>query len=65
MNEDIIRYARLIYDINILSIELDKKRNDFYYGGYSFEECYSTDLAELNGYIIELKNIMKKINLIN
>ena len=62
MNEDLIRFARLIDDMNVLSKKLDECRNSFYDGIHSFEEFYSTELKELSEYSVELKELIKKIN---
>jgi hypothetical protein len=44
---DIKEFCRLIQRINELNEFLDKEKESFYDGGYSFEECYSTQINEL------------------
>lgn len=61
MIKDILRFARLIENINELSNHLDMCRDSFYDGGKSFEQIYTTDLEDLERMCLELKELMLKI----
>jgi hypothetical protein len=60
-DDNIKRYCEVVFEIQKLNAYLDKARDDFYYGGYSFEECYSTDLNELNRLEGEFIDILKRL----
>jgi exonuclease VII small subunit len=47
MNRGIKRFCELVSEINNKNKELDDARNKFHDGGYSFEEVYESDIAEL------------------
>lgn len=46
--KNINRYCELVDEINSLNKNLKKERDDFYDGGHSFEDCYKSDLENLD-----------------
>lgn len=60
-DDNIKRYCELVFEIQKLNAYLDKARDDFYSGGYSFEGCYSTDLTELHRLEGEFIDILKRL----
>jgi hypothetical protein len=61
MDSNIKRYCELILEINEYNKYLDAERDGFYYGGYSFEECHSHHISELNKLETEFIDLVKKI----
>lgn len=47
IDTDIKKFCRIVQRINELNQFLDEERESFYDGRHSFEECYSTQIAEL------------------
>ena len=60
-DKEIIKFCQLVEFVNIKNAYLQKANADFYYGGYSFEDCYSTDIEALNKSCNEIKEIIRKI----
>ena len=56
IDKNIKRFCELILEINAINKELDKKKSDFYFGGYSFEECHEDKIKEL----VYLQNELKE-----
>lgn len=61
IDKNIKRFCEVIFEIKTINKELDKEREDFYDGGYSFEECNSTKINELVDLQNELKGLLKEI----
>ena len=61
MNEDIGRFCEIVLEINRLNKTLIYEKAKFYYGGYSFEECYSTEVAELKSLEEEFLFLLKTL----
>lgn len=61
MDKDIKRFCELINEINSINKQLDKERANFYYGGYSFEECNKYTIEELEKLETEFKKLFKVI----
>jgi hypothetical protein len=61
VDKNIKRFCELILEINIINNELDKERDNFYDGGYSFEECNECKINELVDLQNELKVYLKEI----
>lgn len=59
--DKINRFCRLVTKINELNDYLQKESANFYDGGHSFEEVYSSDLEELKAAQEELEIIIKTI----
>jgi hypothetical protein len=59
INKNIKRFCEVIFEINALNKKLDKEHANFYDGGYSFEECNSTDIEDLVNLQNELKFLLK------
>lgn len=64
IDKNIKRFCEVILEINTINKVLDKERVDFYYGGYSFEECNSTKIKELVDLQNELKGLLKDIQVV-
>ena len=64
IDENIKRFCEVILEINTINKELDKEKADFYYGGYSFEECNSNKINELVDLQNELKVLLKEIQVV-
>lgn len=64
IDENIKRFCEVILEINTINKELDKEKSNFYYGGYSFEECNSTKIKELVDLQNELKSLLKVIQVV-
>lgn len=61
IDKNIKRFCELVPQINKMNRDLDKARDNFYDGGYSFEDCYEhviKDLVELQN---EFKEVLKDI----
>ena len=61
IDKNIKRFCEVIFEIKTINKELDKEREDFYYGGYSFEECNEYKIKELVDLQNELKGLLKEI----
>ena len=61
IDENIKRFCEVILEINTINKELDEERNNFYYGGYTFEECNATKIKELVDLQNELKGLLREI----
>lgn len=61
IDNKIKRFCELILEINTINKELDEERINFYYGGYTFEECNQTKINQLVELQNELKQILKEI----
>ena len=58
-SEEIKEFCHLVIRINEVNCELDKDREDFYYGGHSFEQVFSHRfefLKQLEDRLYELLN---------
>ena len=64
IDKNIKRFCEVILEINTINNELDKERADFYYGGYSFEECNKYKIKELVDLQNELKGLLKEIQVV-
>lgn len=58
---DISLFCELVTEINELNLNLRKQSANFYYGGYSFEEVYQYELAELQKKQDKLRTLLKEI----
>lgn len=61
MDKKINRFCKLVLQINKLNKKLDKEYADFYSAGYTFEECFSCEIKELDDAQKELKSLLKEI----
>lgn len=59
--ESVNRFCQLVVQINEANELLNEERASFYYGGYSFEECNSAKIKELEDLRNELVVILKCI----
>ena len=59
--DNISRFCFLVAEINKKQSRLLKEENNFYDGGYSFEETYKTDIAELKQLKEELSLVIRNI----
>ena len=58
---DISLFCELVAEINELNLNLRKQSANFYDGGYSFEEVYQYELAELQKKEDKLRTLLKEI----
>lgn len=58
---NIERLCELIFLIRDMDIYLQKGRRSFYDGGYTFEECYKSDIEDFDNWKTELKDILKDV----
>jgi hypothetical protein len=61
IDENIKRFCQIVENINDLNKKLDKERESFYDGGYSFEECNSVLIEDLVKLQNEFKILIGKI----
>ncbi len=61
IDNNIKRFCEVISEINSLNRELSKERDNFYDGGYSFEECHERQLKDLVDLQNEFKGLLKEI----
>jgi hypothetical protein len=61
IDENIKRFCQIVENINDLNKKLDKERENFYDGGYSFEECNSVLIEGLVKLQNEFKILIGKI----
>jgi hypothetical protein len=62
IDENINRFCKIVNEVNELNLELETQKNNFYSGGYSFEEVYESEINKLINLQKELKVLMKLIN---
>ena len=61
VDPNIKRFCELITEINSANEVLIKASAEFYYGGYSFEECTASDMENLTALQNEFKELFKLI----
>lgn len=62
MNKNIKRFCQVVNYLNMLHTDLDKKLDDFYDGGKSFEEVYQLEIKEVEVLEEEFIVLLKEIN---
>jgi len=63
LDNNVSRFCELVLEINERNNKLKKERYNFYDGGHSFEDCYSSDIKELAELQAELKTILPMIQM--
>ena len=59
--KQIIKFCNLVNFINHKSAYLQKEKENFYDGGHPFEECYYSDVSELNKACNDMEHLLKII----
>jgi len=59
--ENIINFCQLVEFINTKNAYLQVQKEDFYYGGHPFEECFESDIEELDKACEALEHYIKII----
>lgn len=61
IDKNIKRFCELIEEINEVNKFIDKKRHNYYNGGYTFEEAYEYEIQKLVDLQDEVKVLLTKI----
>lgn len=59
IDHNIKRFCKVVERINEINDKLDKEREEFYDGGWSFDHQYRVDIEELQGYEDEFRKLIK------